>query len=322
MSSRGASRAREAARSLLAAAVALAFASSCAPGSRESSGALIIEIEGELARISVELPPEAREAALLGGRELLDRPWIGTGGERLTVALDADGLVPLAAIGDVPGRFGVELPLAAVRAALGERGRYLQARWRDGSGAWALGAAFHAHAAEPESGRGEIALHPARAIAARRAAPIWLAAAGGLALAAAAGIALRRLRRIPVPALVGIASALAWIAAVPRAARDLGDLRWRPDPLFLAFARRAAERAHDLPRGVLVELSGPAHLRCRLAELLPTERLAHAFGGPDASGGPGRARLGPELASRESECVVERWAEWSFLVPREPEASR
>ena len=238
------------------------------------------------------------------------------------VALDADGLVPLAALGEVPGRFGVELPLAAVRAALGESGRFLQARWREGSDAWALGAVFHARAAEPEGAGPELACVPARAVAARRAAPIWLAAAGALAFAVGAGWGLRRASRRRIAFLVGLAPALAFLAAVPRAAGDLGDLRWRPDPLFLAFARRAAERAGDLPRGVLVELSGPAHLRCRLAELLPTECLAHAFLGLDDSDRPDPARLGPALAPREGERVVERWEEWSLLVPREPEAAR
>lgn len=322
MSPRGAGRAREMARSLIAAAVALLLASSCAPVEGEGNGSLHLEVDGDRVRIRIEAPPEAQEVALLGGRELLDRPWTGAGAERMAVALDEDGLVPLAAVVDAPGRFGAEVPLTAVLHALGEQGRYLQARWRAAAGDWVLGAAFHGQVTATSSDAPELALLPARSVALRRAAPTWLIAGGCLLLSAGAGIALRRRPRGRVVALVGLASTLACIAALPRAARDLVDLHWRPDPLFLDFAHRAAEHVDALPRGMLVELSGPAHLRCRLAELLPTERLAHAFVAPEARGGVGGARLGPELAPREGERVVERWAEWALLAPSETEASR
>ncbi|MBK9388424.1 MAG: hypothetical protein IPN34_26695 [Planctomycetes bacterium] len=276
---------------------------------------LRLEVVGERCALRVELPPSAVDVALVCGAELLERPWSGAGDERLAVALDADGLIPLRPIAGGEREHGVDLPLSAVRTSLGPRGRYVQARWRSADGAWALGRASHLRATEQSTGAGALALAPARRVAAQRAAPAWLALLGALAAALVVGGALRTSRRAPTArVLVGAFAALlvlALLSSAPRAWRELDDLRWRPEPEFSTFLARVATRALALPPEVLVQVDGPPALRCRAVDALPTARLAHRLE-------PARraARLGPALEPTGEEVELERWGDWTLLAPR------
>ncbi len=301
---------------MLALALALGPSAGDEPASAELAP-LRIAIEGERCTLRVAAPASATEVALVCGAELLDRPWSGAGGERIAVALDADGLIPLAPRAESSAEHGVELPLAAVRVALGERGRYVQARWRTDDGAWALGSAWHLRATGTNAGDASLELRSARRVAAERAAPAWLALVGVLAAAIGVGVALRvahvrgalrsRTLVLAVPALLVCAS----LASAPRAARELADLRWRPEPEFLDFLARAAERVRTWPPDLLVQIDGAPALRCRAADALPTAALAHRVEGAARC-----ARLGPGLVPGLDEVELERWGEWSLLAPR------
>jgi hypothetical protein len=211
------------------------------------------------------------------------------------------------------------LPLEAVRTALGTTGRFIQARWRDAEGNWALGPASHLQPVAENSS--ELRLSSARAILATRALPTWLYACAVLLSGVIAAVQLRRM----TPQLYVYALSLCVVGAAglswPAARIKCSDLYWRPDPLFLHFVERAAAQLDALPPELGVEVSGPPALRCRASAAISTHRLLH-FASATSGNSPTPptritcARLGPALEVGEEEVLLDRFGDWSLLIPR------
>lgn len=290
----------------------------CEPAPPNGDRTLQVDVTGEVCELSVSFPEPVDDVGLICGEQTMYRPALQFGDERIVVALDPDGLIPLTTTEHRASEYRVRLPLEAVRAALGTAGRFIQARWRDAEGNWALGPASHLRPMEENSSA--LHLSSARTILATRALPTWLYACGVLLAGVIAAVVMRRM----APRLYGyamlcfvvVAAGLSW----PAAQSKYSDLYWSPDPLFLQFVERAAAQLDELPSELGVVVSGPPELRCRASAAISTQRLRHlALPAVDSSAAQRTrqawARLGPALEVSEEEVVLDRFGDWSLLIP-------